>query len=395
MWEWFLANGVWILVTLVIGLVLFFVLRRWAERVIRKAIPEQYHDQLEGGRKAITWIIIGIGGVLITLAVAAVVVSILGVDITPVLQAVGGWLLEHGVRIIIIIGIGYLIYLSAKALLPRFIEGSIKARGKGRRAKWEVEKRAQTLSRLFTETIAALIALLATFMALSELGIDIGPLLAGAGIVGIAVGFGAQHLIRDLINGVFILMEDQFNVGDVVKVAGIAGIVEHINLRRTILRDLDGIVHSIPNGEVITSSNYTKEWSRVNLDVPVAYGEDLDHCFEVINRVGKELAEDEYFGSKIMEAPQVLRVNNFGDSGIDIKILGKTLPLTQWEVTGELRKRLKKAFDEEGIEIPWPHVKLYFGESPANKDLICKVCSQPNPQGSRFCANCGGKLTKP
>ncbi len=395
MWEWFLANGVWILVTLVIGLVLFFVLRRWVERVIRKAIPEQYHEQLEGSRKAVTWIVISIGGVLIALAVAAVVVSILGVDITPALQAVGGWLLEHGVRILIIIGIGYLIYLLAKALLPRFIEGSIKARGKGRRAKWEVVKRAQTLSRLLTETFAALIALIATFMVLSELGIDIGPLLAGAGIVGIAVGFGAQHLIRDLINGVFILMEDQFNVGDVVKVAGIAGIVEHINLRRTILRDLDGIVHSIPNGEVTTSSNYTKEWSRVNLDVPVAYGEDLDHCFEVINRVGKELAEDEYFGSKIMEAPQVLRVNNFGDSGIDIKILGKTVPLTQWEVTGELRKRLKKAFDEEGIEIPWPHVKLYFGDSPADKDLICKVCSQPNPQGSRFCAKCGAELTKP
>lgn len=395
MWEWFLANGIWILVTLVAGLVLFFVLRRWAERVIKKAMPEQYHEQLEGSRKVVTWIVISIGGVLIALAVAAVVVSILGVDITPVLQAVGGWLLEHGVRILIIISIGYLIYRLAKVLLPSFIERSIKARGKGRRAKWEVHKRAQTLSHLFTETIAAVVILIAAFMVLSELGIDIGPLLAGAGIVGIAVGFGAQHLIRDLINGVFILMEDQFNVGDVVKVAGIAGIVEHINLRRTILRDLDGIVHSIPNGEVTTSSNYTKEWSRVNLDVPVAYGEDLDHCFEVINKVGKELAEDEYFGSKIMEAPQVLRVNNFGDSGIDIKILGKTMPLTQWEVTGELRKRLKKAFDEEGIEIPWPHVKLYFGESQADKDLICKACSRPNPQGSRFCANCGAELTKP
>jgi len=230
-------------------------------------------------------------------------------------------------------------------------------------------------------------------MILSEVGIDITPLLAGAGVAGIAIGFGAQSLIKDFLSGLFILLEDQYNKGDVVKIAGIAGLVEEVNLRRTVLRDLDGIVHSVPNGEITTASNYTRDWARVNLDVPVAYGEDLDHVMAVINRVGKELAEDEYFSKLVHTAPQALRVNNFGDSGIDIKILGETKPMMQWEVTGELRKRLKKAFDEAGIEIPWPHVKLYFGEGQTSEYLACKACSHPNLPGSRFCSNCGAALS--
>ena len=179
-----------------------------------------------------------------------------------------------------------------------------------------------------------------------------------------------------------------------MRVVGIAGLVEEVNISRTVLRDLDGIVHSIPNSEITTSSNFTKEWSRVNLDVSVAYGEDLDRVAEVINRIGNELSEDEYYGPKMITAPQVLRVNNFGDSGIDIKILGDTKPLTQWEVTGELRKRIKKAFDEEGIEIPWPHVKLYFGQGQTNEYLICQACSHVNFQGSKFCSKCGASLQK-
>jgi small conductance mechanosensitive channel len=232
----------------------------------------------------------------------------------------------------------------------------------------------------------------ALFMILSELGIDIGPLLAGAGVIGIAVGFGAQSLIKDLLGGMFILIEDQYNKGDVVKIAGIAGLVEEVNLRRTVLRDLEGIVHSIPNGQITTVSNYTRDWARVKLDISVGYGEDMDHVFKVINRVGKELAEDKYFKDLIKTPPQVLRVQKFGDSGIDIRVLGDVRPMKQWEVTGELRKRLKKAFDDEGIEIPWPHVKLYFGESQQGNTITCQACSQPNLAGSKFCANCGGKL---
>jgi small conductance mechanosensitive channel len=276
-------------------------------------------------------------------------------------DTISTWFLEHGITILVIVAASYIAYRVVGALINRFISRYVRLRGKGRRAKEELAKRSQTLSAILTSVTGVIMLFIALFMVLSELNIDIGPLLAGAGVLGIAIGFGAQSLIKDLLGGMFILLEDQYNKGDVVKVAGIAGMVVEVNLRRTILRDLDGIVHSIPNGHITTASNYTRDWARVNLDVSVGYGEDLDRVTEVINRVGKELAEDEHFGPLIKKPPQMLRVNKFGDSGIDIKILGETYPLKQWEVTGELRKRLKKAFDEEGIEIPWPHIKLFFG----------------------------------
>jgi len=198
------------------------------------------------------------------------------------------------------------------------------------------------------------------------LEVPIGPVLAGFGVAGIAVGFGAQYLIRDLIAGIFILWENQYRVGDVARVADIWGLVEEVNLRKTVLRDLDGAVHHVPNGEIRVASNFTRHFSRVNLDVSVSYGTDLDHAISVINRVGQELAGDENWRERIRTVPQVLRVNKLGDSGIDIKILGEVKPLEQWAVTGELRLRLKKAFDAEGIEIPWPHTKVYFGNEPQN-----------------------------
>ena len=309
-------------------------------------------------------------------------------------EAVGSWLLEHGIRIFLILLLSYLTYKVVKAAIPRLVEKSVTVRGKKRRAKEELAKRSQTLSRFVTTALGVVILIAAVFMILSEVGIDITPLLAGAGVVGIAIGFGAQSLIKDLLGGLLILLEDQYNKGDVVKIAGIAGLVEDINLRRTVLRDLDGIVHSIPNGQITTASNYTRDWARVNLDVPVAYGEDLDRVMAVINRVGQELAEDDYFGKFIKTPPKALRVQNFGASGIDIKILGDTKPMKQWELTGELRKRLKAAFDEAGIEIPWPHVKLYFGESQQAKGLICRACSQPNLPGSKFCSNCGASFSQ-
>jgi len=393
MWQWFITNGVWILIAVLVGLVLFYFLRHWALRAVEKVVPKQWQEQTKGTQRIVTWIIIGFGGVILALAVAAVIISRYGVDVTPALEALGGWLLGHGVLILIIILLSYLGYRIIKVITPRIVERFITVRGKGRRAKAELAKRSRTLSGVLTHIIGIFIIIVAIFMVLSEIGIDITPLLAGAGVAGIAIGFGAQHLIRDILNGLFVLLEDQYNKGDVVQIAGIWGLVEDVNLRRTVLRDLDGAVHSIPNGEVRTSSNYTKEWSRVNLNVSVAYGEDLEHVMEVINRVGKKLAEDDYFGPMIIQAPQALRVDKFGDSGIEIKILGETKPIKQWEVTGELRKRIKKAFDEEGIEIPWPHVKLYLGQSQASGDLACKACSHINLPGSKFCSNCGASLS--
>ena len=301
------------------------------------------------------------------------------------------WLLGHGVRILFILAVGAGLWFCLRKFVPSLLHNAIK-RTKGE-SKEGIKKRTDTLVGVLMGTGKVLIVLVIVFMILSEFDINITPILAGLGIAGIAVGFGAQYLIRDLIAGIFVILENQYRVGDVAKVADIAGLVEEVNLRKTVLRDLDGIVHHVPNGEIRVASNYSRHFSRVNLNIPVAYGEDLDHVIEVINRVGKELAKDKIFRPMIIGAPQVLRVDKFGDSAIEIKVLGETKPIKQWDVMGELRKRIKKAFDEEGIEIPWPHVKVYFGGSPANKGLACGACSQVNLPGSKFCSHCGAKLS--
>jgi small-conductance mechanosensitive channel len=369
MWDWFLANGVWILVAVVAGFILFYFFHHWVYRLIQKLFPGQWQEQLQGTRKALTRVIIGIGAVILALAVAGVIISRYGVDITPALDAVAAWLLSHGIRILVIIGLSYLFYAIVKGLSPPILERLVKARGKGRRARSEHAKRAQTLSSVLTQGTAIVISIIALFMILSEVGLNITPLLAGAGVAGIAIGFAAQNFIRDIIGGFLIIFENQFDVGDVVKVADVTGGVEEVNLRRTLIRDLDGVLHIVPNGEIRVASNYTMTWSRAHLDISVAYKEDLDRVMAVIRRVWEETAEDPIWGPKfISKTPWLLRVNEFGDSGIDIKVVGETKPMMQWDVMGELRRRIKRVFDEEDIEIPWPHIKLYMGDKPAGNE---------------------------
>lgn len=393
MWDFVVIHGTWILVALAAGFILFIIFRRWAEKLVSRLTPTQLFEQQEKGRRILARIVISLGGIVILIGIGMVTVATFGINVLPLLTGIGSWLLQHGTRIVIIIGIGYLMHWMGKVLVPQIIQRSIKIRPDKYPDKEEVIRRAQTLSRVFVQTVTALVIFVVFFMILSELDIDIAPLLAGAGVVGLAIGFGAQSLIKDILNGILILMEGQYDVGDVVKIADIAGLVENINLRRTILRDLDGIVHSIPNGEIKTASNYTEDYSRVNLNIRVAYEEDVDRCIEVINNVGKEIAKDDIFGPMILTPPQVLRIDEFTDSGVMLKILGNVKPLKQWDVMGELRRRIKRTFDKEGIEMPWPHahVKLFFGDE-LEKGLICLACRHPYIKGSKFCANCGAAL---
>jgi len=273
------------------------------------------------------------------------------------------WLLEHGIRILIIVAIGVVLFYILRHFVPIMTQKSLSRTMKGK-PKGEIKKRRETLSMVFIDAGLAVIIIIAVFMILSEIGVNIAPAIAGLGIAGIAIGFGAQNLVKDFFNGLLILMENQYSVGDFIEAAGKMGVVQEVGLRRTVLRDLDGTVHSIPNGEVATASNYTKEWARINLNISVAYGEDLYRVIQVINRVCKEMTEDPKWSTVIMTTPEVLRVDALGDSGIEIKILGETKPMQQWAVMGELRLRLKTAFDQEGIEIPWPHTKVYFGNTP-------------------------------
>ena len=371
--DWFAEQGIWFLITLIVAAILYWAMRRWTPRIVssivRRLRVAPTDEELQQLSRTISRVIIWLGTIVIATGTVFGVLPRFGVDISFVGETIGAWLASHGVRIAIIIALAIIAHQIVKRVLYRIVQGSV-IREKRRRAREELRKRTETLSHFLNQVVMAIIWIVAAFMILSELGVNIGPLLAGAGIAGIAIGFGAQNLIRDVLSGVFIIVENQYGKGDVVRIADIAGLVEEVNIRRTILRDLDGIVHVVPNGEIKVASNYTREYSRVNLDISVAYGEDLDRAIEVINRVGLEMANDEQWQKRIVTPPQVLRVNKLGDSGIDIKILGDTKPLEQWAITGELRLRLKKAFDQEGIEIPWPHTKVYFGNALPEEEPV-------------------------
>jgi small conductance mechanosensitive channel len=275
------------------------------------------------------------------------------------------WLLHSGTRILIISAVGTALWFALNRFFPPLIRGAVR-RNLEAETEEEVKKREDTLTAVFSGIGQVMILLIVVFSILSVLTVPIAPVLAGFGIAGVAVGFGAQYLIRDLISGVFIIMENQYRVGDVARVSDVTGFVEKITLRKTILRDLDGIVHHIPNGEIKVASNFTRNYSRVNLNISVSYGTNLDHAIRVVNRVGEELAREENWRNIILTPPKVLRVDKLGDSGIELKIVGDVKPIRQWEVMGELRLRLKNTFDVEGIEIPWPHMKVYFGDRQMN-----------------------------
>lgn len=218
----------------------------------------------------------------------------------------------------------------------------------------ELKKRMDTLDDLGANVIRFFIVIIAGLMILRAFGLDIGPAVAGLGVVGVAVGFGAQHLVRDYLNGALILIENQFSKGDVIRAAGVSGEVEDFSLRRTTLRDLDGVVHTVPNGEITVASNLTRVWARINQDVVVAYGTDIDAATAVVDEVGRDMAADPRWKRRILEAPRIDRVAALGEYGVTLKILGTVRAPDQWAAAGELRKRLLAAFREHGIEIPRP-----------------------------------------
>jgi small conductance mechanosensitive channel len=222
-----------------------------------------------------------------------------------------------------------------------------------------IEVLAVNVIRFFVVVIAGLMILEAAFK------LDIGPAIAGLGIAGIAIGLGTQHLVRDYLNGALILIENQYAKGDVVRIAGVSGQVEDFTLRRTTLRDQDGTVHTVPNGEITVASNLTRVFARVNQDVQVVYGTDIERATGVVNRVGRELADDATWAPRILEAPQVERVSALGEFGITLKILGTVRASEQWAVAGELRKRLLAAFQESGIEMPQPQRVVLAQSTPA------------------------------
>jgi len=286
-------------------------------------------------------------------ALVAVALSLKAFDVT---------MSNEGARMVRVVGIIVGAYILLRIInlavlqMERLVEDSDDA------IMSEAEKRAKTLGKIINSAGYVLVIGISFMMILSEFGIDIMPIITGAGIAGLAVGFGAQNLVRDIISGFFLILEDQIRVGDVAQINGTGGSVEAINLRTTVLRDLQGVVHIFPNGEIKQVANMTKEFSYYVINVGIAYKESVDEVMDTLKSIGEDLRNDTSFAPFIMDQLEILGVDDFGDSQITIKIRIKTIPLKQWMVGRELRRRIKNTFDSKGIEIPFPHVSLYFGE---------------------------------
>ncbi|GJL59518.1 MAG: hypothetical protein NPIRA03_23750 [Nitrospirales bacterium] len=283
--------------------------------------------------------------------------------LTPFLAAKSVVIMEASLRLLLI---GVVAYIGIRAV--RFglhkLESMLLTVGENdENNRLAAEKRVKTLIGLLLTICLTLVWVVAVVMGLGQIGLDITPIIASAGIVGLAVGFGAQNLVRDVINGFFMILENQVRVGDVAVVNGTGGLVEAISFRTITLRDLSGTVHIFPNGTVTTLANMSKDWSFYVMNIGVAYKEDTDRVSSVMKEVGRDLQADPEIGPNILEPIEILGVDDFGESEVVIKARLKTLPIKQWMVGREYRRRLKKAFDQNGIEIPFPHRTLYMGEA--------------------------------
>jgi len=278
--------------------------------------------------------------------------------------------------IAVMLAVAVLLSELAGALIERYLErrdgaGEVVARS----------GRARTLLPLLRNALRLVLGVIVVLVALSEIGVDIGPLLAAAGVVGLAVGFGAQTLVKDVITGIFILAEDSIAVGDVVEVGGHAGLVEGMTIRTIRLRDLAGSVHTVPFSEATTVKNLTKDFSYALMDIGVAYREDVDAVIATLKEISAGMQADEAFGPEILEPMEVLGLDSFGDSAVVIKARIKTRPVKQWMVMREFNRRMKRVFDEKGIEIPFPHQTIYFGEDKAGRAPPLRARVEPPPPG--------------
>ncbi|MCJ7704766.1 MAG: mechanosensitive ion channel family protein [Desulfobacterales bacterium] len=278
---------------------------------------------------------------------------------TETLKTLTSWLTTSGIKIVGIL-IGLVILSQMSRWIAKWMEKFVYEKDPLQAS--EAKKRAHTLGNILRHAFLIIITFVAVLMILGELGIQLGPLLATAGIGALAIGFGAQGLVKDLISGFFIILENQYRIGDVIEVAGVSGLVESVSLRKTVLRDLQGKVHTIPNGEIKVASNFSKEWSRSVLDLGISYRDDIDQIVDLLIQIGKEMESEEPYKSAILEPLQVLGVEKFDESQMVIRMMVKTAPLKQWDVGRELRRRIKIRFDEKGIQLPFPHRVLIWGE---------------------------------
>jgi len=352
--QWVLNDGLRILLIVVVAAVAIKLSRFLVENVMSRIERCQQGKIKTDKLKPLLYHIVR---VVVVLSALAFLLDSVGVDWAVFLETpAGAWLIGSGLKILMVLAVtAVLVKLVALVLDHAFVR-------LGRNQDDEMIKRAETLKAVLRSVINIALITIALMMILGNLGLDIGPILASAGVLGLAVGFGAQQLVRDLINGFFILMDDQIRVGDVVSIAGQGGLVQIVNLRLTKLRDLSGNVHYVRNGEITVVTNMTKEYSRYVFDVGVAYRENVDEVIEVLKQIDAEMRQDDAYGKDILEPLEILGLDRFDDSAVIVRVRTKTRPIRQWAVGREFNRRMKKRFDELGIEIPFPHVTLYMGQ---------------------------------
>ena len=283
---------------------------------------------------------------------------------------------KAGFRIILVLLITWMGMKVLRSFIRRVEKQLVKKSQKEGEPPSESQKRIETIVRLMRQAFMLSLWIIALLVILREIGVEIGPIIAGAGIVGLAVGFGAQNLVRDIISGFFILLENQVRVGDVAIINGTGGLVEKIKFRTIVLRDLSGVVHIFPNGTITTLSNMTNEWSAYVFEIGVADKENTDNVIELMKKVGEELFNDSEFKSYMLQQPEIFGVDKFDDSAVVIKGRIKTKPIKQWFVGREYLRRIKFAFDKNNVEIPFPHTSIYFGE--ASKPFELQVLEKFN-----------------
>jgi moderate conductance mechanosensitive channel len=281
----------------------------------------------------------------------------------PKLFDLGVDLTKDSLRVLLILIAAYIGIRLLRLAFNRVETILIRAGGTSETVPGSTAMRVRTLLSVLWTIAVGLIWFITIVTTLEQMGVNIGPILASAGVFGLAIGFGAQHLVRDLVSGFFLILEDQIRVGDAAVINGTGGLVEAITFRTVVLRDESAVVHVFPNGSINTLSNMTKDWSASVLNIGVAYKEDTDHVAEVMRKVAEEMREESKWGSAMLAPIEIFGIDGFADSAVTIKVRLKTLPLQQFTIGREYRRRLKKAFDAEGIEIPFPHRTLTMGQA--------------------------------
>jgi len=273
------------------------------------------------------------------------------------------WVMTSGLRVLLIVGLAAIGWIASRFLSKRVSFLLTWRHGEDA----ELKKRAQTIAAFFRYTLLFAILVAGSIMVLKEIGIEVGPILAGAGVVGLAVGFGAQNLVQDIISGFFILLEDQIRVGDVVSIKGKGGLVERIGLRMITLRDLDGSVHYVRNGQIDVVTNMTKDFSHCVIDIQVGYRESVAEVMGIMREIDEELRAEAPFKEMILQPLEVFGIEKFAESGMVIRARAKTRPIQQWAVGREFNLRLKKKLDERGIEMPYPYMTVTLAQNKSGE----------------------------